>query len=39
MIELVSLVDHFGVPAVVTAAIVYIVLRSDIHFIYPRKKR
>jgi hypothetical protein len=37
--ELASLVAQFGGPVVLTAAVVYILLHSDIHFRYPRKKR
>jgi hypothetical protein len=38
MIELIGLVAKFGSPVVLTAAGVYILLRSDIRFTYPRKK-
>lgn len=38
MTELVGLVAKFGAPTVVVSAVVYIVLRSDIRFTYPRKK-
>jgi hypothetical protein len=38
MSELVDLVAKFGAPTVIVAAGVYILLRSDIRFTYPRKK-
>ena len=38
MIELATLVAKFGVPTALVAAALYILLHSDIHFIYPRKK-
>ena len=38
MTELVGLIERFGAPTVVVAAGVYILLRSDIRFTYPRKK-
>jgi hypothetical protein len=38
MTELVNLIVKFGAPVVVTAAFIYILLRSDIRFTYPRKK-
>ena len=39
MTEITVLISHFGAPAVVVAAVLYVVLRGDIHFNYPRKKR
>jgi hypothetical protein len=39
MTELTGLVARFGAPVVLTAAAIYILLRSDIRFIYPRKRR
>lgn len=38
MTEVVELVTKFGAPTVVVAACIYILLRSDIRFTYPRKK-
>lgn len=32
-----ELVARFGPATVITAAVVYVLLRSDIRFIYPRK--
>jgi len=36
MTELVSLVSSFGLPAVVASALIYILLRSEFQFRYPR---
>ena len=38
MTELTTLASHHGVPTFVVAAVVYIVLRSDITFVYPRRR-
>jgi hypothetical protein len=38
MSELVLLVHSYGLPMVAGAALLYVVLRSDIQFRYPRKK-
>jgi ABC-type tungstate transport system substrate-binding protein len=38
MTTIVSLISSYGAPTVVVGALVYIVLRSDIRFVYPRKK-
>ncbi|MFZ0662975.1 MAG: hypothetical protein WAM66_09810 [Acidobacteriaceae bacterium] len=37
MIELTSLVSHFGLPAVLGAALVFILFRGEVQFRYPRK--
>jgi hypothetical protein len=39
VIELIELVAKFGAPTVLVAAGIYILLRSDIQFTYPRKKQ
>jgi len=38
MTELAALASHYGWPALLIAAAVYVVLKSDIRFVYPRKK-
>ncbi len=38
MTELVDMIAKFGAPVVLTAAAIYILLRSDIRFTYPRKR-
>jgi hypothetical protein len=38
MIELATLAAKFGIPTVLVAAVLYILLHSDIRFTYPRKK-
>lgn len=32
-----ELIARFGPATVITAAVVYVLLRSDIRFVYPRK--
>ena len=38
MTALAELVSHYGATSVIIAAVIYIVLRSDFHFKYPRKR-
>lgn len=35
--EIVGLIAKFGWPVVLVAALVYLILRGEIHFRYPRK--
>ena len=39
MTELVSLITKFGLPTVGAAAFIYILLRGDLRFRYPRRPR
>jgi hypothetical protein len=39
MSELVLLIAKCGVPTVLGAAVIYVLLRSEIQFRYPRKAR
>ena len=36
MTELTSLISTYGLPTVIAAALVYIVLRGEVNFRYPR---
>jgi hypothetical protein len=36
--ELVGLVGKFGLPAVLAAVFIYILLRGEVNFRYPREK-
>lgn len=38
MIELTTLASRYGWQGLVVAAVVYVILRSDIRFNYPRKR-
>ena len=37
MTLIVGLISNYGAPAVIVGTALYIVLRSDIRFVYPRK--
>jgi hypothetical protein len=39
MTEITTLVAQFGTPVVITAAVIYVLLHSDIRFNYPRRRR
>ena len=36
MIELVALISEFGLPVIAGATVLYLLLRGEIHFSYPR---
>ena len=38
MAELTSLIARFGLPTVAGAAALYVILRSEVRFRYPRRK-
>ena len=38
MTELTALASHYGWQALVIATIIYVVLKSDIRVVYPRKR-
>jgi hypothetical protein len=38
MTELVHLIVNFGAPTVLVAAVIYVVLRGEVQFRYPRQK-
>jgi hypothetical protein len=38
MAELTSLIARFGLPTVAGAVVLYVILRSEVRFRYPRRK-